>query len=241
MISRITLLGSLIAMGLLTMTAQAQAACQTKDFDGKSLSRCKVWPAVQNQAIAVKSTYLADAGDDDAGVFDLDLSIVNVSTYNPIATYRKPGAYNSDAVRFDDLRIDTARYRLAPEVRAFGLRSKFAHSSHAIPYEKTDLALYVREGNELRPVLEGLVVAKSNGEFMNDCEGYTKTIRRTVEIGPSSHHGLADLIVTTSGSKMKNTQSGKECVSNTTRLKQKQITLTYDGQQYIVPEDLRGY
>ena len=40
---------------------------------------------------------------------------------------------------------------------------------------------------------------------------------------------------------MKNTQSGKECVSKTTRLKQKQITLTYDGQQYIVPEDLRGY
>jgi glycerol-3-phosphate dehydrogenase len=76
---------------------------------------------------------------------------------------------------------------------------------------------------------------------MNDCEGYTKTIRRTVEIGSSSHHGLADLIVTTSGSRMKNTQSGKECVSNTTRLKQKQITLTYDGQQYIVPEDLRGY
>ncbi|CAI8900386.1 ABC transporter substrate-binding protein [Pseudomonas sp. IT-347P] len=231
----------LIALSILALASQAQAACQTKDFDGKILSRCKVWPAVQNQAISVKSTYIPDAGGDDAGVFDLDLSIVNASNYQTIATYRKPGAYNSDAVRFDDLRIDTARYRLAPQVRAFGLRSMFAHSSHAIPYEKTDLALYVREGNELRPVLEGLVVAKHNGEFINDCEGYTKTIRRTVEIGLSSHHGLADLIVTTNGSRMKNTQSGKECLSNTTRLKQKQITLTYDGQQYVVPEDLRGY
>lgn len=231
----------LIALSILTLAPQAQAECQTKDFDGKSLSRCKVWPAVQNHAIAVKSTYLADAGGDDAGVFDLDLSIVNASTYNPIATYRKPGAYNSDAVRFDDLHIDTARYRLAPDVRAFGLRSKFAHSSRANPYEKTDLALYVREGSQLRPVLEGLVVAKNNGEFSNDCEGYTKTIRRTVEIGPSSHHGLADLIVTTSGSKMKNTQSGKECLSKTSRLKQTKITLTYDGEQYTVPEDLRGY
>ena len=231
----------LIALGILAITAQAQAACTTKAFDGQSMSRCVVWPAFPSQAIAVKSTYLADSGGDDAGVFDLDLSIVNASTYNPIATYRKPGAYNSDAVRFDDLHIDTARYRLAPDVRAFGLRSKFAHSSHAIPYEKTDLALYVREGSQLRPVLEGLVVAKNNGEFSNDCEGYTKTIRRTVEIGPSSHHGLADLIVTTSGSKMKNTQSGKECLSKTTRLKQTMITLTYDGEQYTVPEDLRGY
>ncbi|MEJ6817065.1 hypothetical protein PseuLF5_08600 [Pseudomonas sp. LF-5] len=231
----------LIAFSFLAVSAQVNAACTTKSFDGTSMSRCNVWPAFPSQAISVKSTYLADSGGDDAGVFDLDLSIVNASNYNPIASYRKPGAYNSDAVRLDDLRIDTARYRLAPQVRAFGLRSMFAHSSRAIPYEKTDLALYVREGNELRPVLEGLVVAKNNGEFINDCEGYTKTIRRTVEIGPSSHHGLADLIVTTNGSKMKNTQSGKECLSKTTRLKQKRITLTYDGQQYIVPEDLRGY
>ena len=231
----------LITLGFLAITTHAQAACTTKSFDGKSMSRCNVWPAFPSQAISVKSTYLADSGGDDAGAFDLDLALLNASNAKPIATYHKPGAYNSDAVRLDDVRIDTARYRLTPDIRAFGLRAKFAHSSQAMPYEKTDLALYVREGNELRPVLEGLVVAKNNGEFINDCEGYTKTIRRTVEIGPSSHHGLADLIVTTNGSKMKNTQSGKECLSKTTRLKQKQITLTYDGQQYIVPEYLRGY
>jgi len=230
-----------IALGLFALTAQVHAACETKAFDGKSLSHCKVWPAAQNQAIAVKSTYLADSDDEEVGVFDLDLAIVNASNAKPIATYRKPGAYNSDAVRFDDLRIDTARYRLAADVRAFGLRSKFVHSSHAIPYEKTDLALYIREGDQLRPVLEGLVVYKNNGEFSGDCEGYLKQVRRTVEIAESSHHGLADLIVTSRGSKMKNTQSGKECLSKTTHLKTTQVSLIYDGQQYVVPENLRGY
>ncbi|MBK5375544.1 hypothetical protein JFT81_12975 [Pseudomonas sp. TH43] len=231
----------LIALSFLALIPQAQAACQTKDFDGKSLSRCKVWPAFQNQAIAVKSTYLADVGGDDAGVFDLDLSVVNASNAKPIATYHKPGAFNSDAIRLDDLRIDTARYRLAPNVRAFGVRSMFGHSSSAIPYEKTDLTLYVREGDALRPVLEGLVVFKNHGEFMSNCDGYTKTLRRTVDIGTSSHHGFADLLITTSGSKMKNTKSGSQCVSKTTDLKKTQVTLTYDGQQYIVPEDFRGY
>ena len=230
-----------IVLSVLALSAQAHAACESKAFDGKPLSRCKVWPAVQNQAIAVKSTYLADSDDEDVGVFDLDLAIVNASNAKPIATYRKPGAYNSDAVRFDDLRIDTARYRLAADVRAFGLRSKFVHSSHAIPYEKTDLALYVREGNQLRPVLEGLVVYKNNGEFSGDCEGYLKQVRRTVEIAESSHHGLADLIVTSRGSKMKNTQSGNECLSKTTHLKTTRVSLIYDGQQYVVPENLRGY
>ncbi|MBV4484009.1 hypothetical protein HU727_000225 [Pseudomonas sp. SWRI153] len=230
-----------IALGLFALTAQVHAACETKAFDGKSLSRCKVWPAAPNQAIAVKSTYLADSDDAEVGVFDLDLALVNASNAKPIATYRKPGAYNSDAVRFDDLRIDTGRYRLAADVRAFGLRSKFVHSSHAIPYEKTDLALYVRDGSELRPVLEGLVVYKNNGEFSGDCEGYLKQVRRTVEIAHSNHHGLADLIVTSRGSKMKNTQSGKQCLSKTTNLKTTQVTLIYDGQQYVVPENLRGY
>ncbi|MGP6419231.1 hypothetical protein ACTZGP_10705 [Pseudomonas putida] len=231
----------LIALGLLAITTQAHAACTTKSFDGKSMSRCNVWPAFPSQAISVKSTYLADSGGDDAGAFDLDLALLNASNAKPIATYRKPGAYNSDAVRLDDVRIDTARYRLTPDIRAFGLRAKFVHSSHAIPYEKTDLALYVREGDSLRPVLEGLVVFKDNGEFADDCEGYSKKIRRTLEIAPTSHNGFADLIVTTSGSKMKNTRSGSQCVSKTTELKKKQITLTYDGQQYNVPEDLRGY
>lgn len=230
-----------IALGLFALTAQVHAGCETKAFDGKSLSRCKDWPAAPNQAIAVKSTYLADSDDAEVGVFDLDLALVNASNAKPIATFRKPGAYNSDVVRFDDLRIDTGRYRLAADVRAFGLRSKFVHSSHAIPYEKTDLALYVRDGSELRPVLEGLVVYKNNGEFSGDCEGYLKQVRRTVEIAQSSHHGLADLIVTTRGSKMKNTQSGKQCLSKTTNLKTTQVTLIYDGQQYVVPENLRGY
>lgn len=230
-----------LALYLLVLATQTQAACLTKDFDGKSLSRCKVWPAFQNQVISAKSTYLADAGGEDAGVFDLDLAIMNATNSKPIATFCKPGAYNSDAIRLDDLRIDTARYRLAPDVRAFGLRSMFGHSSSALPYEKTDLALYVREGNVLRPVLEGLVVFRNHGEFMSDCEGYANRIHRTLDIAPSSHYGFADLIITTSGSKMKDTKSGGQCVSQTTDLKKTRITLTYDGKQYTVPESLRGY
>ncbi|MBV4475060.1 PA3715 family protein [Pseudomonas botevensis] len=230
-----------IALSLFAFTAQAQAACVVKSFDGHSLSRCKGWPAFKDQAIFVKSTFVPDSSGDDAGVFDLELSLLNSTNWKPMATYLKPGAYNSDAISFDDLVIDTARYRLAPDVRAFGLRSQFEHSSRVNPYSKTDLALYVREGNKLRPVLEGLVVYKNNGEWMDDCEGEGQTIRRTVEIGPLSHNGFADLVVTSSGSALKTYASGKECLSKTTDLKKTQLTLTYDGKQYTVPEDLRGY
>lgn len=231
----------LIALGFLAITAQAQAACIVKEFDGKSLSRCRVWPAFNDQAISVKSTFLPDSADDkDVGTFDLDLSIVN-SSAKTIASYHKPGAYNSDAVNLRDLKIDTARYNVAPGLRAFGLRSMFGHSSHAIPYEKTDLALYVREGSQLRPVLEGLVIYKDNGEWMSNCEGEGQKVRRTLEIGKTSHNGFSDLIITSNRSALKTYKSGKECVSKTTDLGKTQITLSYDGKQYNVPEDFRGY
>lgn len=232
----------LIALGFLAITVETQAACEVKKFNGHSLSRCKVWPAFNDQSIAAKSTFLSDSGGDQDGVFDLELSIVSPSNGGTLATYAKPGAYNSDAISFDDLVIDTARYRLAPNVRAFGLRSIFAsHGSRANPYAKTDLALYIREGNKLRPVLEGLVIRKEFGEGTDECVNEDTRIRRTVEIGPASHHGFADLIVSSSGSVYKSFMSGKACVSKNIELKKTQITLIYDGQQYVVPEELRGY
>lgn len=235
------LLGSILAFSLLTITSQVQAACEELPFENNTLARCKVWPAAKDQAIAAKSSFTPDpVGGDDVGTYDLELSIVNSTNDQTLATYRKPEAYNSDAIRFNDLVIDTARYNLAPDIRAFGLRSDYEHSSSAAPYSKTDLALYLKEGNTLRPVLEGLVVSKNSGEWGN-CTGQGKDIRRTVNIGKSTHNGFADLIITTSTTVMKSFKSGEECISKNTDLKKILITLSYDGKQYVVPEELKGY
>lgn len=235
-------LKSFIVISSFALTAQVHAACEVNKFNGDNLSRCKAWPAFNSQSIAAKATFVPDTAGAEDGVFDLQLSVINSATGNAFASYAKPGAYNSDAISFDDLIIDTARYRLTANVPAFGLRSRFmSHGSRANPYSKTDLALYVREGSRLRPVLEGLVVRKDFGEGTGECDTKDTRIRRTIDIGRSSHDGFADLIVSSSGSVMKSFKSGKQCVSTTTPLKNTQVILTYDGQQYTVPEDLRGY
>ncbi|MET1067044.1 MAG: hypothetical protein ABWY28_03445 [Pseudomonas prosekii] len=232
----------LFAFSVAVVAGQAQATCQEMDFDGHSLARCKVWPALKNQAIAAKSTFTPASDDaNDGGMFDLELAIVDSTNDQTLAAYRKDQAYNSDAVSFEGLVIDTARFTLAPEVRVFGLRSDFDHRSGAIPYSKTDLALYLREGNKLRPVLEGLVVARNAGEWMSDCEGQGTNTRRTVDIGKTSHNGLADLIVTSNTTVLSSYKKGEECLSKTTDLKKTRTTLSYDGQQYVIPEALKGY
>lgn len=235
------LLGAIFGLSVLAMTTQAQAACEERPRDNHSLARCKAWPAVRDLAISAKSTFTADPiGGDDGGTFDLELSVVDSTNDRTMATYRKAEAYNTDAVSFNELVIDTARYNLAPDLRAFGLRSEYGHSSSVNPYSKTDLALYLKEGDRLRPVLEGLVVAKNSGEWGN-CTGQGQEIRRTVDIGKSTHNGYADLIITSRVTVTKSFKFGEECVDKTTELKKTQLTLSYDGTQYVIPEALKGY
>ena len=86
------------------------------------------------------------------------------------------------------LRIDTARYDLAPRVRAFGIDQyqSAPHSAAADNYSGTQRTLVVQEGPVLRPVLEYYLDTSHHGQ------GSTWTIA----IGRKASHGFADLVVT---------------------------------------------
>ncbi|MDI3275708.1 hypothetical protein [Pseudomonas sp. AL03] len=49
------------------------------------------------------------------------------------------------------------------------------------------------------------------------------------------------MIVTSSTTVLKSFKSGEDCLSKTSDLKKTQITLSYDGKHYGVPEELKGY
>lgn len=60
----------------------------------------------------------------------------------------------------DSLRLDTAPYRLAPGVRAFGVDVLTADGSCGEGGSGPSRTLYVREGKTLRPVLQGLTMSE---------------------------------------------------------------------------------
>jgi len=53
-------------------------------------------------------------------------------------------AFYSDAIELTDFEIDTARYQLNNESRAFGVRSNFAHNPYSFSFSEQLINLYVQ-------------------------------------------------------------------------------------------------
>ena len=238
-------LGCVAMSGALGAT-QAYGRCEQPSLpEGvPGYSVCKEWPAYDGQTITALSQIepdptLSDAPD-GTGMYDLKLAVVSNVDGKPLARYAQASVYSSDAVRFDGLSIDTARYKLTSDLRAFGVRAGFTGSSRANPFEQAVLSLYVREGNALRPVLEQLVIESSNGEWDTNCAGEFSRTQRTLDLAKTSSHGFADLIVRSVTTGTQNTLGKTDCESTDTVGKTVLTTLRYDGRQYVVPKDMRG-
>nr|WP_090282177.1 hypothetical protein [Pseudomonas granadensis] len=234
---------SAAAFGGWLMAGQAWSDCTPPAVSGDAdFSVCKDWPAHPGQSISAKATFERAAGPDGgtSGFYDLDLSIAQDVQAGPIATFHQDSAFESNGVALHELTLDTARYSVAPDIRAFGVRSRFTNSSRLNPLDETQLTLYVREGETLRPVLQQLLVYQYGGEWDGNCEGERSEITRTVEIAKTSSHGYADLIVRTRETGTSSVGKGDACKDKITESKPVSTTLRYDGKSYVVPQGLKG-
>ncbi|MNN30580.1 hypothetical protein D3C81_1442340 [compost metagenome] len=238
-------LGCVAMSGALSAT-QAYAECEKpllpEGVPGYSV--CKDWPAYDGQTITALSQIEPDPTLSDApdgmGMYDLKLAVMSNIDGKPLARYAQASVYSSDAVRFDGLSIDTARYKLTSDLRAFGVRAGFTGSSRANPFEQAILSLYVREGNVLRPVLEQLVIESGNGEWDTNCAGEFSHTKRTLDMAKTSSHGFADLIVRSVTTDTQNLVGRDDCEYKETVGKTVLTTLRYDGRQYVVPKEMQG-
>ena len=114
----------------------------------------------------------------------LVVSLVDTAKTKVVAVYK--GVIGEDAtltIGDGSLRIDTARYDLAQNVRAFGLDFSTVYSQGCVEGGLGPTrTLFVREGKTIRPVLQGLYL--STWTFIKG--------------GPSCASGERDVIETTS-------------------------------------------
>lgn len=201
---------------------------------------CKVNPANSSQVLAALP-FAENVTEDGQGDYGLGVIVANATTGKIISQHYQAAAISSDAIYFYALELDTARYQLAPKLRAFGVRVSYGGSSGPNPFDSKVLTLYAAlPGTQLSPVVNRLEVSRSNGEWDTRCAGEFTETRRTISIVDKSNNGLATLKVDQKVIATQNRAKGEDCERTSATPVVSSFMLEYDGSQYPVPKELAG-
>ncbi|QVN22728.1 multidrug ABC transporter ATPase [Burkholderia pyrrocinia] len=149
-------------------------------------------------------------------------------------------------------RIDTAPYRLSPEVRAFGVVFTSSARGPSCPdaYTENELTLWVRNGNRIRPVfgtnLNGWVAIAGTSCGPDTSDLRSESARMTIAVEKTSHNGFADLSITAHVTKMesdddKHSDTGKRTVRTVVRYDDKSYGIDMYRNFWYSPAALKRF
>jgi hypothetical protein len=210
------------------------------------LAACKPWPAYAGRSIVVLPLVHGENGS-ASRTLDLEVLLIqrpdngNTERDTVLARLYQPEVLEEDAIRIEDIRIDTARYVLAPESRAFGLRVRYRGTSHANPFASETLRLYMPQGAKLRQVLGEIEMDRDSGDWDPQCNGRFEQLRAQLSVSRSKTDGMADLALsrTLTQSRAQARDDGV-CSEKAAPAHYSTAMLRYDGEQYPVPKTLRA-
>lgn len=197
---------------------------------------CRRWRG-QPGLVLVAVPLIAQVGVDST-LGDLDVLVVDEATGKTRHRLRIAHAMDDDAVRISGVSFDTAAYRLTPDRLAFGVRREWAGSSRPNPFMETTLSLYEPRDGALSPVLDDLMVGRSQGEWDLSCSGETITTERILRMVPGPRGQDISILERTTHSTSEEAKSG-ECSTTDQALAPRTIRLSFDGERYDVPRSLQ--
>jgi hypothetical protein len=196
-----------------------------------SWSDCRIRPDEPRTSIVALLFPRPGGASGESDVLDLEVLTVDSETGLVRSRLLIEKAYRADALQRLGITIDTARYRLAPDVRAFGVRIERD--------DETSLSLYVEQGMTFRRILRDLPVRLSRGDRDADCGGGGSDTERTLSVAAKRTRGWADLVVRSRAAASAIEPAGGRCVETGRRPVRSSVTLRHDGRSYPVPESLR--
>ncbi len=202
-----------------------------------TIAACKIWPNDPTLTIAALP-FPHKNNDSETGAYDLEVLVADSMTGAVVARTYQPSAISYDAIRLTGISIDTGRYQLTPNKRAFGIRINHSGSSNIFPYDTTTLSLYVIEGKLLRAVLDRFVVGTRNGDWDGICDGTFSTKSRSIDIGKPGIDGFATLKVIEQNTRSISKLSDGECVTQDSRQQPTNFSLAYRNGSYQTPKKM---
>ena len=201
---------------------------------------CKIWPAHDDLLLVAVPLLDSAKLSVDEHVGDIELLVFDAKSLQVRQRLLQPGLMNDDAIAIREIAFDTARYRLAPDVTAFGLRIEMANHSQPNPFRETDLRLYAFARDGLRLVLDGLVVADFGGEGDASCAGSFHSREVSLTMSPARHHGYHDItVIERRDTDEPSPDKDGECQSHPGKPVKLTYRLRYDGSRYPVPAALK--
>ena len=190
---------------------------------------CKSWP--DDSALSVVT--LAYRGAEDAtpaGERNLNWLVAKVDAQSGQLRERHDDYLGEDAALEIDagsLWLDTARYHLAPGIRAFGVVVRSVARGASCPDAGFNnlLTLAVPQGPRLRPVFATYLYSWTTVKGVAcslDGDLESEQADLTLDLGPKHAHGYADLVVTA------HVRAGRQ----EPVLRKVSTTVRYDGKRY---------
>lgn len=229
----------------------AQAACQTglaERLHAKlhpqrplvhELAVCEPWRASPGRSIVVLPMTAADSS------LELDVLVVQIpdngnserATVLARLDQHIPSG-GGTALQVSDIELDRARWRLAPELRSFGLRIARRSTSLQQPSSSETLSIYGLHGGELQLLLDEFETRLERGQWDLSCRGQFEKRQSQVSVSRSqANKGLADLLVRRSDRRASNELQGEECVELSEPARYREFSLRYDGKRYAPTRD----
>ncbi|MFJ1311879.1 hypothetical protein [Agrobacterium sp. P15N1-A] len=198
---------------------------------------CRIWPA--RPELMLVATPLMTSQSDNGNEGDIELLVADSDSLKPRARLLLPNLLTDDAIFVSNVAFDTARYRLSRDDTAFGLRIERRGSSRPNPFGETTLWLFVIDDSGLRPVLDNLVVAESQGEWDTNCAGEFHATERTLAMGRPMPGGYSDILVAEKMTKTISSLAPDGTCVDTKRTVASKRHLRFQGAGYGIPTDLK--
>ncbi|WP_071332791.1 multidrug ABC transporter ATPase [Burkholderia contaminans] len=213
----------------------ASARIATRDTDRLvAASACKVMPnAPETTIAAVAFDSLPKSKNPDESS---KLQVVALVEGGKVVAAERSVVEEDAATEIGEnsYRIDTAPYRLSPDVRAFGVVFTSSARGPSCPDADAsdELTLWVREGNHIRPVfgtnLHGWVSVEGEACGPGVGNASSEDARMTIAVEKASSHGFADLSITAHITKSQR----KDRDYSDTGKRTARTVVHYDGKTY---------
>jgi hypothetical protein len=244
-------------LGLLAVGPLAHAACESglaeriharlypdRALDER-LAACKAWPAFPGRIVIVLPMPRPASDPGATKVYDLEVLLVqrpdngNTERDTLVSRLFQPEAMDEDGVAIQEIKVDTARYVLAADARAFGLRVRYRGTTRADAFASETLRLYVSQGSKLREVLQEIELDSDSGEWNADCTGRFRQLRTLLSTRPNRNSPFADLVLTRTRTQSRGQlQDDGSCAEKALPPQYGTVVLRYEGGRFKVPKSV---